>query len=174
MDYVLVGSDDAPNRLSFMEAVKKLKAAPDEPGFPISDMEKRHFIQVNRAIELYNHMLQEQDTTVSMRINSHDKVVLGALKFLRTEAAATMSDEHGRGLCCRLQSLVEQGVYNSLPRQLGDLAKQQRSANPFSKEDLEQQIIDLAEIYCPDVEESTNNSGGNSVPDIIISETFIA
>lgn len=174
VDYVLVGSDDAPNRLSFMEAVKKLKAAPDEPGFPISDMEKRHFIQVNRAIELYNHMLQEQDTTVSMRINSHDKVVLGALKFLRTEAAATMSDEHGRGLCRRLQSLVEQGVYNSLPRQLGDLAKQQRSANPFSKEDLEQQIIDLAEIYCPDVEESTNNSGGNSVPDIIISETFIA
>ena len=174
VDYVLVGSDDAPNRLSFMEAVKKLKAAPDEPGFPISDMEKRHFIQVNRAIELYNHMLQSQDTTVSMRINSHDKVVLGALKFLRTEAAATMSDEHGRGLCRRLQSLVEQGVYNSLPRQLGDLAKQQRSANPFSKEDLEQQIIDLAEIYCPDVEESTNNSGGNSVPDIIISETFIA
>lgn len=174
VDYVLVGSDDAPNRLSFMEAVKKLKAAPDEPGFPISDMEKRHFIQVNRAIELYNHMLQEQDTTVSMRINSHDKVVLGALKFLRTEAAATMSDEHGRGLCRRLQSLVEQGVYNSLPRQLGDLAKQQRSANPFSKEDLEQQIIDLAEIYCPDVEESTNNSGGNLVPDIIISETFIA
>lgn len=174
VDYVLVGSDDAPNRLPFMEAVKKLKAAPDEPGFPISDMEKRHFIQVNRAIELYNHMLQEQDTTVSMRINSHDKVVLGALKFLRTEAAATMSDEHGRGLCRRLQSLVEQGVYNSLPRQLGDLAKQQRSANPFSKEDLEQQIIDLAEIYCPDVEESTNNSGGNSVPDIIISETFIA
>ena len=174
VDYVLVRSDDAPNRLPFMEAVKKLKAAPDEPGFPISDMEKRHFIQVNRAIELYNHMLQSQDTTVSMRINSHDKVVLGALKFLRTEAAATMSDEHGRGLCRRLQSLVEQGVYNSLPRQLGDLAKQQRSANPFSKEDLEQQIIDLAEIYCPDVEESTNNSGGNSVPDIIISETFIA
>lgn len=174
VDYVLVGSDDAPNRLSFMEAVKKLKAAPDEPGFPISDMEKRHFIQVNRAIELYNHMLQSQDTTVSMRINSHDKVVLGALKFLRTEAAATMSDEHGRGLCRRLQSLVEQGVYNSLPRQLGNLAKQQRNANPFSKEDLEQQIIDLAEIYCPDVEESTNNSGGNSVPDIIISETFIA
>lgn len=174
VDYVLVGSDDAPNRLSFMEAVKKLKAVPDEPGFPISDMEKRHFIQVNRAIELYNHMLQSQDTTVSMRINSHDKVVLGALKFLRTEAAATMSDEHGRGLCRTLQSLVEQGVYNSLPRQLGDLAKQQRSANPFSKEDLEQQIIDLAEIYCPDVEESTNNSGGNSVPDIIISETFIA
>ncbi|MDY6437318.1 MAG: helicase-related protein [Bacteroidales bacterium] len=174
VDYVLVGSDDAPDCLSFMEAVKKLKAAPDEPGFPISDMEKRHFIQVNRAIELYNHMLQSQDTTVSMRINSHDKVVLGALKFLRTEAAATMSDEHGRGLCRRLQSLVEQGVYNSLPRQLGDLAKQQRSANPFSKEDLEQQIIDLAEIYCPDVEESTNNSGGNSVPDIIISETFIA
>lgn len=174
VDYVLVGSDDAPNRLSFMEAVKKLKAVTDEPGFPISDMEKRHFIQVNRAIELYNHMLQSQDTTVSMRINSHDKVVLGALKFLRTEAAATMSDEHGRGLCRRLQSLVEQGVYNSLPRQLGDLAKQQRSANPFSKEDLEQQIIDLAEIYCPDVEESTNNSGGNSVPDIIISETFIA
>ena len=174
VDYVLVGSDDAPNRLSFMEAVKKLKAAPDEPGFPISDMEKRHFIQVNRAIELYNHMLQAQDTTVSMRINSHDKVVLGALKFLRTEAATAMSDEHGFELCRRLQSLVEQGVYNSLPRQLGDLAKQQRSANPFSKEDLEQQIIDLAEIYCPDVEEPTNNSGGNSVPDIIISETFIA
>lgn len=174
VDYVLVGSDDAPNRLSFMEAVKKLKAVPDEPGFPISDMEKRHFIQVNRAIELYNHMLQSQDTTVSMRINSHDKVVLGALKFLRTEAAATMSDEHGRGLCRRLQSLVEQGVYNSLPRQLGELAKQQRSANPFSKEDLEQQIIDLAEIYCPDIVEPTMNQGGNSVPDIIISETFIA
>lgn len=174
VDYVLVGSDDAPNRLSFMEAVKKLKAVPDEPGFPISDMEKRHFIQVNRAIELYNHMLQSQDTTVSMRINSHDKVVLGALKFLRTEAAATMSDEHERGLCRRLQSLVEQGVYNSLPRQLGELAKQQRSANPFSKEDLEQQIIDLAEIYCPDIVEPTMNQGGNSVPDIIISETFIA
>lgn len=174
VDYVLVGKDDIPRRLPFMDIVKKLKADTNEPGFLMGNMEERHFLQVNRAIELYSHMLQVQDTTVSMRINSHDKVVLGALKFLRTEASAAMSDEHGRELCRRMQSLVEQGVYNSLPRQLGDLSKQQRGANPMSKEDLEQQIVELAEIYCPDIEESEGGAGSNEAPDIIISETFIA
>jgi superfamily II DNA/RNA helicase len=173
VDYVLVDNNDNPHRLSFMDVVKKLRADINEPGFPIGDMEERHFLQVNRAIKLYNHMLQLQDTTISMRINSHDKVVLGALKFLRTEATDAMSDNHGRKLCSRMQSLVEQGVYNSLPRQLGDLAKQQRSKNPLSKEDLEQQIMELSEIYCPDIEESEDSHSENVAPDIIISETFI-
>ena len=157
-----------------MDVVKKLKADFNESGFPIGDMEECHFLQVNRAIELFNHILQVQDTSVSMRINSHDKVVLGALKFLRTEASTAMSDDHGRELCRRMQSLVEQGVYNSLPRLLGDLAKQQRSANPMNREELEQQIVELAEVYCPDIEESESGSGSNEAPDIIISETFIA
>lgn len=175
VDYVLVDGDNTPRRLPFMDAIRRLKADIDEPGYPIGDTEERHFMQVNRAIELYNQLLQSQDTSVSMRINTHDKVVLGALKFLRTEASAAMGDDHGRELCRRLQSLVEQGVYNSLPRQLGDLAKQQRGADPMSNEELEQQIIELAETYCPELDEASYPSAlGNATPDIIISETFIA
>ena len=174
VDYVLVDSGNTPRRLSFLDAVGKLKADIDEPGYPIGDNEERHFFQVNRAIGLYNQLLSSQDTTVSMRINTHDKVVLGALKFLRNEAADAMSNNHGQELCRRLQSLVEQGVYNSLPRQLGELAKQQRGSAPLCKEDLEQQILELAEIYCPDIEESATATTLNTTPDIIISETFIA
>ena len=175
VDYVLVDGDNTPRRLPFMDAVKRLKADIDEPGYPIGDTEERHFVQVNRAIELYNQLLQAQDTTVSMRINTHDKVVLGALKFLRTEAFAAMDSDHGQQQCRRLQSLVEQGVYNSLPRQLGELAKQQRGADPMDNEELEQQIIELAETYCPELEEASYPSAlGNATPDIIISETFIA
>ena len=174
IDYVLVDSVQKPRRLSFLDAVKHLKADIDEPGYPIGNNADRHFLQVNRAIELYNQMLRSQDTTVSMRINAHDKVVQGALKFLRTNVSEAMSDDHGQELCRRLQSLVEQGVYNSLPRQLGDLAKQQRSSDPLSNEDLVQQIIELAEIYCPEIEETSAANSPNATPDIIISETIIA
>ena len=173
-EYVLVDSDNNPRRLPLMDALQRLRADFDEPGFPIGDTGERHFLQVNRAIELYNHLLRSQDTTASMRINSHDKVVLGALKFLRTEAFAAMDDDRGRDLCRRLQSAVEQGIYNSLPRKLGDLAKQQRSPKPLSDEELQQQIMELADIYCPDVDDPQSDNGGNDAPDIIISETFIA
>ena len=174
VDYVLVDKNNIPHRLSFLDAVKKLKAEYDEPGYPIGENEERHFMQVNRAIELYNQMLKSQDTSISMRINTHDKVVLGAMKFLRTVAAESMSDEHGRQLCRRLLSVVEQGVYNSLPRQIGELAKQQRSPTPPDKEEIERQILELADIYCPDIEEPDNGQGGYTMPDIIISETFTA
>ena len=174
VDYVLVGNDNTPRRLPLLDAVKRLKADIDEPSYPIGDTGQRHFLQVQRAIELYNQLLQSQDTAVSMRINVHDKVVLGALKFLRTNAAEAMSDARGRRLCLKLQSIVDQGVYNSLPRQLGDLAKQQRGADPLSNEELEQQILDLAEIYCPEIEKATIGAAFNAIPDIIISETFIA
>ena len=44
----------------------------------------------------------------------------------------------------------------------------------MDNEELEQQIIELAETYCPEIEESSSVFSGNATPDIIISETFIA
>ena len=172
IDYVLVDGANNPRRLPFLDAVKILKADPSEKGKPITIAEERHFSQVRRAVELYSYMQLTQDTSISMRINVHDKIVGGALKFLRTEAADAMNDEYGREMCRRLKSLVEQGVYNTLPRQLSDMAKQQRSTTPMSKGELEQRIMELADTYCPDIEESGSGTGGNETPDIIISETF--
>ena len=173
VDYVLVGKDDMPRRLPYLDAVKRLRAAVDEPGYPLDGVEERHFRQAGRAMELYNQLLQQQDTSLTMRVNSHDKVVLGALKFLRTEAMNAMSDEHGREMCRRLLALVDQGVYNSLPRDLSALAKQQRSSGCLSRDELEQQIVELADTFCPDIEEENETTVANAVPDMIISETFI-
>ena len=170
---MLVGKDDMPRRLPYLDAVKRLRAAVDEPGYPLDGVEERHFRQAGRAMELYNQLLQQQDTSLTMRVNSHDKVVLGALKFLRTEAMNAMSDEHGREMCRRLLALVDQGVYNSLPRDLSALAKQQRSSRCLSRDELEQQIVELADTFCPDIEEENETTVANAVPDIIISETFI-
>ena len=173
IDYVLVDSTGVPRRLTFLEAVRHLKAEPSEPGMPIAHVEEQHFQQVGRALELYNQMLLQQDTTTSMRINIHDNKTAGALKFLRTEAINAMSDEHGKELCRRLKATVELGEYNSLPRELADLAKQQRSKEPLDKETLEQRIIDLADTYCPDIEEEDASETNYDTPDIIISETFM-
>ena len=173
MDYVLVDSTGIPRQLTFLEAVRHLKADPSEPGMPIANVEQQHFQQVGRALELYNQMLLQQDTTTSMRINIHDNKTAGALKFLRTEAINAMSDEHGKELCRRLKATVELGEYNSLPRELADLAKQQRSKEPLDNEALEQRIIDLADTYCPDIEEEDASDTNYDTPDIIISETFI-
>ena len=84
-----------------------------------------------------------------------------------------MSDEHGKELCRRLKAIVELGEYNSLPRELADLAKLQRSKDPLDNEALEQRIIDLADTYCPDIEEEDASDTNYDTPDIIISETFI-
>jgi superfamily II DNA/RNA helicase len=173
MDYVLVDSTGVPRRLTLLEAVRHLKAEPSEPGMPIARVEQQHFQQVGRALELYNQMLLQQDTTTSMRINIRDNKTAGALKFLRTEAIDAMSDEHGKELCQRLKAIVELGEYNSLPRELADLAKLQRSKEPLDKEALEQRIIDLADTYCPDIEEEDASDTNYDTPDIIISETFI-
>ncbi len=171
VDYVLVDADNHPSRLTFLQAVQHLKAAPDEQGQSIEPVRERHFAQVQRACELYNALLQSQDTSTSMKINAHDKVANGATKLLRNEATAAMSTEQGRRLCQQLNELVKVGRFNTLQREVAALAKRQKGKEPLSALELEEQILDLADTYCPEYEASEKEATVIK-PDIIISETF--
>ncbi|MBR1835224.1 MAG: helicase [Bacteroidales bacterium] len=173
VDYVLVSEDDTPRRLTFLEAARLLKASPAEPGMPIAPVAERHFRQVSRALQLFQQQKQQQDTSFTMRINVHDNKTAGSLKFLRTEAAKVLADAQGQALCQRLRSLVEQGVFNSLPRELADLAKQQRSPHPMDDGTLAQRLADLADTYCPDIDGTADVQGTYFAPDLIITESFI-
>ena len=171
-DYVFVDTNDTPHSLTFLEAVRLLRATPDEVALPIDPLLKLHFAQVSRALALYQQLQTQQESTSSMKLNRGDKVVAGALKFLRIDAMESMSDERGRELCHKLKTLVELGTFNTLPRELSNLAKMQRGASPLSREEVEQAIIDLADTYCPDFDRDGSNRTFSTVPNIIISETF--
>lgn len=171
VDYVLVDADNHPSRLTFLQAVDILKATPDEKPLSFEPIREHHFNQVGRACDLYNQLLSSQDTSTSMKINVHDKVAGGAVKFLRNEAMTAMSNEKGRKLCQQLKELVEVGRFNTLQREIAALAKQQRGREPLSAPELEEQILELADIYCPEFATSEKEVA-NIKPDIIISESF--
>lgn len=171
-DYVLVDAEGRTRPLTFLDAVRVLRAAPTEMPLPLEPLRDLHFMQVGRALALYHQLQEQQESTSSMKLNRGDKVVSGALKFLRTDALAAMSDGQGRELCHKLKGLVELGTFNTLPRELAALAKAQRGASPLGREEIEQAIVELADTYCPELYRDRDSRPLNVVPDIIISETF--
>ena len=162
--------------IDFLEAVKYLKAKPEEQPVPFTN-EEGHYKHVNSALARYStEYVEAADTsTLSANRKDLDKTSLEANKFLRNIKQIT-TDEELKSQCDILTGYINEGIYAQLPRYLKALSREYKNDKPKMKQDeyiLQNKISELLGEYHTMNKEQRHDAQDISNPQIIISETFI-
>lgn len=159
--------------IDFLEAVKYLKAKPEEQPVFFSNEEK-HYKHVNSALTQYTTEYVEAADTSSINRTDLDKTSLEANKFLRTIKQIT-NDNELRMQCDILTGYINEGIYAQLPRYLKALSREYKNDRSKMKQDeynLEIKISELLNEYQTMNKEQRHSYQDISDPQIIISESF--
>ena len=160
--------------IDFLEAVKYLKAKPEE--LPVSfTNEEQHYKHVNKALDKYeSEYIAAADTSSINRVDL-DKTSLEANKFLRTIKQITTDDELKKN-CDILMGYINEGIYSKLPRYLKTLSREYKNNRSMMKQDeyiLQNKISELLKEYHTMSKEHRQDIQDYSNPQIIISESFV-
>ena len=134
--------------IDFLEAVKYLKAKPEEQPVPFSK-EEQHYKQVNSALAQYTTEYVEAADTSSINRTDLDKTSLEANKFLRTIKQIT-TDCELKSKCDVLMGYINEGIYAQLPRYLKALSREYKNDRSKMKQDeysLQNKISELLGEY---------------------------
>lgn len=161
--------------IDFLEAVKYLKAKPEEQAAPfLSD--SKNYDHVNRALRKYTSEYVEAADDSSINRTDLDNISKTALNFLR-KLKQTFTDSMVKAQCDVLAAYINNGVYTQLPRRLRDLSKPYKGDKGLIKQDedkLKREILSLVDEYQTISKEKQEEAEPKvSDPQIIISETFI-
>ena len=159
--------------IDFLEAVKYLKAKPEEAPAPFGS-DNLHFEHVNRALESYTYAVMESTDDHTAKRADLDKISLIANKFLRTIKQIT-DDIELKEKCDILMNYVSEGVYAHLPRDLKALSgeyKNDRMKMKSQEYEITLKIDRLVDEYHSDLSDGQKKQQEISDPKIIISETF--
>ena len=159
--------------IDFLEAVKYLKAKPEEQPVPFSK-EEQHYKHVNSALAQYTTEYVEAADTSSINRSDLDKTSLEANKFLRTIKQIT-TDSELKSQCDVLTGYINEGIYAQLPRYLKALSREYRNDRVKMKQDeysLQNRISELLGEYQTMNKEQRHDAQDISNPQIIISESF--
>ena len=161
--------------IDFLEAVKYLKAKPEEQAVPFTvETDTPHYGHVNTAINKYkSEYIQAKDIDVARRTDL-DRTALEANTFLRHVKQIT-TDRKLMEWCDILTAYINEGMYARLPRELKAVSREYKGDRAKMKSDeykIQDRISKLIEEY------QINTSEEESIkelsdPRIIISETFI-
>ena len=160
--------------IDFLEAVKYLKAKPEEQPVPFTN-EEQHYKHVNSALVQYTTEYVEAADTSSINRTDLDKTSLEANKFLRTIKQIT-SDSELKSQCDVLMGYVNEGIYAQLPRYLKALSREYKNDRAKIKLDeysLQNKISELLGEYQTMNKEQRHDAQDISNPQIIISESFV-
>jgi superfamily II DNA/RNA helicase len=160
--------------IDFLEAVKYLKAKPEEQPIPFSN-EVQHYKHVNNALAQYTTEYVEAADTSSINRTDLDKTSLEANKFLRTIKQIT-TDSELKSQCDVLMGYVNEGIYAQLPRYLKALSREYKNDRAKMKQDeysLQNKISELLGEYQTMNKGQRHDSQDISNPQIIISESFV-
>lgn len=160
--------------IDFLEAVKYLKAKPEEQPAPFAN-EEQHYKHVNNALAQYITGYVEAADISSINRTDLDKTSLAAIKFLRTIKQIT-PDRKLKSKCDTLMGYINEGIYARLPRYLKDLSREYKGNRAKMKQDeyiLQNKISELYGEYQTMNKEQRHDAQDISNPQIIISETFI-
>ena len=159
--------------LDFLEAVKYLKAKPEELPAPFGE-DNTHFEHVNRALDSYSYAVMEsRDDNTARRVDL-DQTSLRANNFLRTVKKITQ-DPDLLAKCDILINYINDGVYAQLPRFLKALAGEFHNDRVLMKEKeyyISTKIDSLIQTYHSQTRKERNSQQELEDPRIIISETF--
>ncbi len=159
--------------IDFLEAVKYLKAKPEEQPKPFSN-EEQHYKHVNSALAQYITEYVEAADTSSINPTDLDKTSLEANKFLNTIKQITTDSELKRQ-CDVLREYINEGIYTRLPRYLKTLSREYKNNRKKMKQDeykLQTKITGLLKEYQTMNKEQRHDAQDISNPQIIISESF--
>ena len=160
--------------IDFLEAVKYLKAKPEERAVPFTN-ESLHYHHVNAALTQYTTEYVEAADTTSINRTDLDKTSLEANKFLRT-IKQIATDSNLKSQCDVLTGYISEGIYAQLPRYLKNLSREYKNERAKIKQDefgLSQKIDALFKEYQTMDKAQRHDAQDISNPQIIISETFI-
>lgn len=166
-------NDSRAKIIDLLEAVKYLKAKPEEQPVPIEKADK-HFMHVNCALEGFRQELQDQTDAGSIKTVNLDKTAQTANKFLRSIIQVCQDDILKKN-CNVLQGYIKEGTFSKLPRVLQTLSKEYKNDRQKMRSEeytLQQRIAELVEEYHHSETESEEGTQSDT-PKIIISETFI-
>jgi hypothetical protein len=162
--------------IDFLDAVKYLKAKPDEKALPFTNAEE-HYKQVNIALEKYETEYIEAADVSVLHANRKDldKSSLIANKFLRT-IKQVVDNKELHSMCDTLTTYINEGIYSQLPRYLKELSgeyKNDRAKIQQDESNLHKEISDLLSEYQTMNREQRHDALSISDPQIVISETFV-
>ena len=161
--------------IDFLEAVKYLKAKPEEQAAPFLP-DSKNYDHVNRALRKYTSEYVEAADDSSINRTDLDNISKTALNFLR-KLKQTFTDSMVKVQCDVLAAYINNGVYTQLPRRLRDLSKPYKGDKVQIKQDedkLKREILSLVNEYQTISKEKQEEAVPKvSDPQIIISETFI-
>ncbi len=159
--------------IDFLEAVKYLKAKPEEQPAPFNN-EEQHYKHVYDALVKYTTEYVEAADTSSINRSDLDKTSREAQNFLRKIKQVT-TDTGLKSQCDVLTEYINEGIYAKLPHHLKVLASEYKNDREKIKQDeynLQNKISELLSEYQTMSKEQRRDAQDISNPQIIISETF--
>ena len=167
--------DNIAEPIDFLTAADMLKAEPDEKAAPPSD-DIHHYAHVIKAVGKYNQEYTQAADTASINNSnkSRDENSKTASAFLR-KVQQSYTDSQLKECCLRLQSLIDRGVFQQLPRKVAAVAskyKSDRQAIAHDEYRIQAQLTELLHEFSSKSSPDNNAIHDNSDPTIIISESF--
>ena len=167
--------DKTVKPIDFLEAIKYLKAKPEEKASQFMNVSK-NYEHVNLALSKYTREYVEAADVSSINRTDLDNISKTALNFLR-RITQVFSDNTIKVQCHILTDYINKGIYTQLPRRLRDLSKPYKGDKVQIKEDevkLKQTLAELINEYQTMSNEMQEKAVPKvSDPQVIISETFI-
>lgn len=161
--------------IDFLEAVKYLKANPEEQPVPFTN-EMVHFNHVNEALQKFTSEYIEAADTSSINVTRKDLdcTSLEANSFLRTIKQVS-DDDRLISHCYTLTKYINEGIYQKLPRRIKELSRKYRNDRAkvkLAQYDILQDIEKLVGEYKTMNSDQRRDAQDVSNPLVIISETF--
>ncbi len=170
-----LASSSKVEAIDFLEAVKYLKANPEEQPAPFTN-EMVHFNHVNEALQKFTSEYVEAADTTSINVTRKDldRTSLEANSFLRTIKQVS-DDDRLISYCDTLTKYINEGIYQKLPRRIKELSRKYRNDRAkvkLAQYDILQDIEKLVGEYKTMNSDQRRDAQDVSNPLVIISETF--
>ena len=170
-----LASSSKVEAIDFLDAVKYLKANPEEQPVPFTN-EMVHFNHVNEALQKFTSEYIEAADTSSINVTRKDldRTSLEANSFLRTIKQVS-DDDRLISHCDTLTKYINEGIYQKLPRRIKELSRKYRNDRAkvkLAQYDILQDIEKLVGEYKTMNSDQRRDAQDVSNPLVIISETF--
>lgn len=166
-EYYLCSGTSKPQVIDLLEAVKYLKADPQEEAAKTEpQLANQHYQHVNAALDCFrnDHVIANDVSDISPA--DLDNKSRQALNYLRSLKRFHTSDARVVYLCDCIIKHIEGGVYSPLPKKIVKLSR------TVNKNDIQPSLEDLVTEYRLE-DNAPTSTNDYTDPGIIISETFI-
>lgn len=168
-------NDKGPEVIDFLEAVKYLKAKPEEVAAPW-DSAPNHYDHVKRALGKFDEeYIVASAVPAFAKRTDLDKTSLVANSFLRAVKQIT-TDNVIKSECDILIGYINEGIYARLPKEIKAISREYKGDRMKIKQDeykIQEKLHSYLQQYHTNIKEQQKEILNATSPQIIISETFI-